>query len=163
MFSDNPIHFPLLRCPAVSLPTVRLRHLPTTATRSGRFLRHRRRSHRSPLGRLGSPRTIREVLGDSLHTFSSVRKYDRDTTLNFHFYLLRNSLSTAQKGEALPLLFLIALYNGIREQISICSPVTGWGNCNLLAHSAWVLIPSFWDSSRETSLPYWGSPKIGKP
>ena len=29
-----------------------------------------------PLGRLESPRTIREVLGDSLHTFSSVRKYD---------------------------------------------------------------------------------------
>lgn len=28
----------------------------------------------SPLGRLGSPRTIREVLGDSLHPFSSVRK-----------------------------------------------------------------------------------------
>ena len=76
MFSDNPIHFPLLRCPAVSLPTVRLRHLPTTATRSGRFLRHRRRSHRSPLGRLGSPRTVRKVLGDSLHTFSSVRKYE---------------------------------------------------------------------------------------
>ena len=25
----------------------------------------------------GSPRTIREVLGDSLHTFSSVRKYDK--------------------------------------------------------------------------------------
>ncbi len=29
----------------------------------------------SPLSRLGSARTIRKVLGDSLHTFSSVRKY----------------------------------------------------------------------------------------
>ena len=30
----------------------------------------------SLLGRLESPRTIRKVLGDSLHTFSSVRKYE---------------------------------------------------------------------------------------
>ena len=37
----------LLRYPASSLPTARLRQLPTAATRSGRFLRHRRRSHRS--------------------------------------------------------------------------------------------------------------------
>ena len=40
----------LLRCPASSSPMVRLPHLPTAATRSGRFFRHRRRSHRSPLG-----------------------------------------------------------------------------------------------------------------
>ena len=39
----------------------------------------------SLLGRLGSPRTIREVLGDSLHTFSSVRKYDTNTLLNYAF------------------------------------------------------------------------------
>ena len=44
----------LLRCPAASLPTVRLRHLPTAATRSGRCIRHRRRSHRSPLPFLDS-------------------------------------------------------------------------------------------------------------
>ena len=29
-----------------------------------------------PVGRLGSPRTIRKVLGGSLHTFSPERKYD---------------------------------------------------------------------------------------
>ena len=38
----------LLRYPASSLPTVRLRHLPTAVTRLGRFSRHWRRSHRSP-------------------------------------------------------------------------------------------------------------------
>ena len=39
----------LLRCPAVSLPTERLRHLPTAATHSGRSSRLRRRSPRSPV------------------------------------------------------------------------------------------------------------------
>ena len=38
----------LLRYPASSSATVRLPHLPTAATRSGRFSRRRRRSHRSP-------------------------------------------------------------------------------------------------------------------
>ena len=37
-----------MRCPASSLSTKRLRHLPTAATRSAPFIRHRRRSHRSP-------------------------------------------------------------------------------------------------------------------
>ena len=47
-------YFPvLLRYPAASLPLKRLRHLPTAATRSGRFIRHRRRSHRSPLSLRG--------------------------------------------------------------------------------------------------------------
>ena len=39
----------LVRCPVCALPTVRLRCTPTAATRSGRVIRHRRRSHRSPL------------------------------------------------------------------------------------------------------------------
>ena len=34
--------------PASSSVTAHLPHLPTAATRSGRFFRHRRRSHRSP-------------------------------------------------------------------------------------------------------------------
>ncbi len=38
----------LLWYPASSSPTKRLPHLPTAATRSGRFSRPRRRSHRSP-------------------------------------------------------------------------------------------------------------------
>ena len=38
----------LLRCPAASLALKSLPHLPTAATRSGRFLCHRQRSHRSP-------------------------------------------------------------------------------------------------------------------
>ena len=38
----------LLRCPVCALPSVRLRCTPTAATRSGRCIRHRRRSHRSP-------------------------------------------------------------------------------------------------------------------
>ena len=38
----------LLRCPVLSLPTARLRRSPTAATRSGRLLRPRRRSPRSP-------------------------------------------------------------------------------------------------------------------
>jgi len=42
--------YALLRYPASSLPTVRLPHLPTAATRSSRFSRHRRRSFRSPPG-----------------------------------------------------------------------------------------------------------------
>ena len=42
----------LLRCPVLSLPTVRLRRSPTAATRSGRFTCHRQRSLRSP--RVGS-------------------------------------------------------------------------------------------------------------
>ena len=37
----------------------------------------------SLLGRLESPRTIRKVLGDSLHTFSSVRKYEPHTQNSF--------------------------------------------------------------------------------
>ena len=39
----------LLRCPAYSLPTVRLRHLPTAATRSPSFLCHRQRTALSPM------------------------------------------------------------------------------------------------------------------
>mgnify|MGYP006053043675 CR=1 FL=1 len=35
------------------------------------------------LGRPESPRTMRKVLGDSLHTFSSVRKYDRPLSRKF--------------------------------------------------------------------------------
>ena len=39
----------LLRCPVCALPSVRLRCTPTAATRSGRCIRLRRRSHRSPI------------------------------------------------------------------------------------------------------------------
>ena len=38
----------LLRCPISSSPFKRLRQPSTAATRSGCFIRHRRRSHRSP-------------------------------------------------------------------------------------------------------------------
>ena len=38
----------LLRCPVCALPMARLRCTPTVATRSGRFICHRRRSGRSP-------------------------------------------------------------------------------------------------------------------
>ncbi len=38
----------LLRCPVCALSSARLRCTPTSATRSGRSSRHRRRSHRSP-------------------------------------------------------------------------------------------------------------------
>ena len=41
----------LLRCPANVLGDKHLRPSLTAATRSGRLLRHRRRSHRSPYGR----------------------------------------------------------------------------------------------------------------
>ena len=34
--------------PGIFLADKRLRHLPTAATRSGRFFCHRQRSHRSP-------------------------------------------------------------------------------------------------------------------
>ena len=40
---------PLLWCPAASSAFKSLPHLPTTATRSGRFICHRQRSHRSPV------------------------------------------------------------------------------------------------------------------
>ena len=43
----------LLRYPVCALAAVRLRCTPTAATRSGRFIRPRRRSHRSP-----SPKTL---------------------------------------------------------------------------------------------------------
>ncbi len=46
----------LLWCPAYSSATERLRHLLTTATRSGRFIRLRRRSHRSP-GKISNANT----------------------------------------------------------------------------------------------------------
>jgi hypothetical protein len=53
-----------------------LRNLPRGFPRGKRRKRWKRDIRSvSPLGRLESPRTIRKVLGDSLHTFSSVRKY----------------------------------------------------------------------------------------
>ncbi len=42
----------LLRCPVCALPTARLRCTPTAATRSGRFIRHWRRSPCSPKSHL---------------------------------------------------------------------------------------------------------------
>ena len=41
----------------------------------------------SLLGRLKSPRNMRKFLGDSLHTFSSVRKYAPGGTLTILYYL----------------------------------------------------------------------------
>ena len=58
----------LLRYPAASLPTVRLRHLPTAATRSGRFICHRQRSHRSPSAALGMTREKEDGSFDSLRS-----------------------------------------------------------------------------------------------
>ena len=64
----------LLRCPAVSLPTERLRHLPTAATHSGRSSRRRRRSPRSPVAVPGALLADRAAasLTDRGHSLSSL-------------------------------------------------------------------------------------------
>ena len=65
-------------------------HVPNSVQHNlpGGYLRGKRRTcwkkiiqFAFPLGRPESPRTMRKVLGDSLHTFSSVRKYDRPLML----------------------------------------------------------------------------------
>ena len=64
----------LLRCPANVLgvsAVVPRRPLPLAQVASSA-------TGGAPIApRLESPRTMRKVLGDSLHTFSSVRKYER--------------------------------------------------------------------------------------
>ena len=49
-FSGFSSAYPVAVMRRMSSATVRLRPSPTAATRSGRCIRHRRRSHRSPLG-----------------------------------------------------------------------------------------------------------------
>ena len=100
----------LLRCPVCALPTVRLRCTPTAATRSGRCIRPRRRSHRSPSERevLGFP--LGELSPQVTEGFSCIKKMD--------FRIVRKSIFSSVKSSEL-LFQSHQLFSGIDTQLAI--------------------------------------------
>ncbi len=112
--------------PVCALPPVRLRCTPTPATRSGRFFRHRRRSHRSPSRTQKLSSSATTILGglpvavpDTFLDFESLRQLSTAATRSAPFICRRQrshrspgkigNANTRESGEILALFLCLQL------------------------------------------------------